>query len=190
MSRFSSILRSQRFLEVSKYIFGCASSLLLKMAIASTLTVFHASLQTAYFIATICAIIFSFFYHRRVTFGVSLDHNIKRLAREFASYAFSLAILCSFDYFIVVNAAAKFKDFLQNSDALTMTQIQIINNLCIVGSSLVLFSFRFFIYRIIFNPQKSQKTTLNDRSEHKPVAPPSKNNDGLNHDQSNPTISS
>ena len=151
MGRISAIVHSDWFREAVRYTLGCGSALLLKIAINSILTLLHLQLPLAYLVATAGAVTYAFFYHRYVTFGTRHGDGFRGLVRDFAPYLLSVSVFSLLDYLLVVIAAAKLKDSLQSSASLSMTQIQLANNLCILCSSVLLFTLRFFVYRLIFH---------------------------------------
>ncbi|MBO4491394.1 MAG: Coenzyme F420 hydrogenase/dehydrogenase, beta subunit C-terminal domain [Lentisphaeria bacterium] len=143
---------SQGFLEAVKYTAGCGGGLLLKVLITSAATYLRIPLRFSYLIAAISLLFFSFFFHRQVTFRSQTRNGSKgSVLRDFALYVPGVLAFKVLDYVLVVMAAGALRGYLQNSTELTLTWIQIINTSCIFSSSAVLFTLRFFVYKVIFH---------------------------------------
>ena len=137
--------------EALKYTIGCGSSLLLKVAITSVATWQQLPLRFSYLIAMLAILFFSFFFHRQITFRRQTGNDSKSLLRDFAFYTLGVSAFNILDYVLVVVAAGALRRYLQGATELPLSTIQIINTVCIFSSSAVLFTLRFFVYRVIFH---------------------------------------
>ena len=142
---------SQGFLEAVKYTAGCGGGLLLKVLITSAATYLRIPLRFSYLSAAISLLFFSFFFHRQITFRSQTRNGKGSVLRDFALYVPGVLAFKVLDYVLVVMAASALRRYLQNSTELTLTWIQLINTSCIFSSSAVLFTLRFFVYKVIFH---------------------------------------
>lgn len=142
---------SQSLSEAVKYTVGCGSGLLLKVLITSAATYCSVPLSVSYLIATASILFFSFFFHRQITFRSQTRNGTDSIWRDFALYVPGVLAFKVLDYVLVVMAAGALRGYLQSSTELTLAWIQIINTGCIFFSSAVLFTLRFFVYKVIFH---------------------------------------
>lgn len=143
------LLTNKSFHETIRYTIGCLCGLLIKLVVTLITTRLGVGLDIGYLVATFTLLFFSFWFHYRITFKQRIT-GIKELVKPFGVYVISVVWFKLADYLIVVLGAVALKNYLQNNIDITLFWQQIINSGCIVCASGLLFTLRFFVYKVIF----------------------------------------
>lgn len=149
---------SPRIFEIIKYAFGCGCSILLKFLLTALLSAFQLSLWLSYLVAQGVILLFSYFYHSKVTFSYRND-SFSATIKNFFAFSGSVLIFKIADYFLVVLGVKWLTDRLERNTELDFLFRQGILLLFIVFTSLLIFSVRYFWYRFLF--RKAERKAAN-----------------------------
>ena len=149
---------SPRIFEIIKYAFGCGCSILLKFLVTAFLSAFRLPLWLSYLAAQGMILLFSYFYHSKVTFSYRND-SFSAAVRKFFAFTGSVLIFKIADYVLVVLGMKWLTNHLEKNMELDFWLRQGILFLFIVFTSLRIFSVRYFWYRFLF--RKPAKESVN-----------------------------
>lgn len=139
-----------------KYLLGCAGTLCLKIILTNLLISFDLSLGMSYLIVHVVTLLYSFFYHSRITFSlkkVNFGHFLK--------FVFAVIILKVADYLLVVKTS-DWLGGLFDTDTQSFVGRTVISIMILVISGLI-FVARYFLYKYVYRTPSEEQLRDNAR---------------------------
>ncbi len=144
-----------RIIEVFKYALGCGCGVLLKVAVTALATAMALPIWAGYLAAQVVVLVFAYGFHSRVTFARTEKLTWRARLHDFGLFFMSVLGFKLADYFLVVLGSSALLKVLSHYEILTMELRQLLSSGCIIVVSVLLFAFRYIMYRYLFRKPES-----------------------------------